>query len=454
MSIDAVTDADLVRPHWWSRFPAATEAHYRAWNLEKMVPVVRGISIPATVQWLTLPFLTAWWLGEDMRATIWIGELAVLLPITTLWAVMTHPRLRRALVGYTLALMPFNGVTLMYLCWVPFTDRIGPAGAITALTAATWFSFLPMIVRLGWRSSLLIGSVFNGVAAAMLLLDYADEQLTRSEVWVPLVFVAGSTVILGVASIAAELSHRRSYVQEQIIERQRRQLTESRRLIRRYVPPTVVEQIEAGNGLDVDTPVRRRVTILFSDVVGFTDLADRLDPESLTQFINEYLAMVSQVIEDHGGTLNEFAGDGFMAIFGAPAHAEPEDQVRSALAAAEQIHTRLPGMNERWFRLGIGRPIRTRIGINTGVLSVGTFGSEGRATYTAIGLQTNIAARIQAQCEPGTTLLSDTSWHLVKDQVPCEARGEVLVKGVHFPIGLYEPRPESGELTAQAVESV
>ena len=454
MSIDAMTDADLVRPHWWSRFPGTTEADYRAWNLEKMVPVVRAVAIPATVLWLALPFVTAQWLGTEMPTAVWAVELGVYMPVVFVWAVMTHPRLRRGLVAYTYVFQPINGVVLLWGCWAPFTDRVGPAGAITALAAASWFSFLPIIVRLGWRFAILEGILFNGAAAAMLLLDFSGDQLTRSEVWVPLTFAASTPVILGVASFAAESSHRRSFVQEQVIERQRRQLTESRRLIRRYVPPTVVEQIEAGNGIDVDAPVRRRVTILFSDVVGFTDLADRLDPESLTQFINEYLAMVSQVIEDHGGTLNEFAGDGFMAIFGAPAHAEPEDQVRSALAAAEQIHARLPGMNERWFRLGIARPIRTRIGINTGVLSVGTFGSEGRATYTAIGLQTNIAARIQAQCEPGTTLLSDSSWHLVKDDVPCEARGEVMVKGVHFPIGLYEPRPESREPAAQAFKSV
>ncbi len=73
------------------------------------------------------------------------------------------------------------------------------------------------------------------------------------------------------------------------------------------------------------------------------------------------------------------------------------------------------------------------------MLSVGTFGSDGRATYTAIGLQMNVAARIQAQCEPSQTLLSSSSWHLVKDDVACKPLGEVMVKGVHFPISIYAP---------------
>ena len=113
--------------------------------------------------------------------------------------------------------------------------------------------------------------------------------------------------------------------------------------------------------------------------------------------------------------------------------------MRQALEAAKRMHGRLAELNESWYRLGIEEPLKVRIGINTGMLSVGTFGSDGRATYTAIGLQMNIAARIQAQCEPGRTLLSGASWHLVKDDVECEPLGEVTAKGVHFPISIYAP---------------
>jgi class 3 adenylate cyclase len=177
-----------------------------------------------------------------------------------------------------------------------------------------------------------------------------------------------------------------------------------------------------------------------SDVAGFTALADQIDPESLSQIINEYMATMSDVVESQGGVVTEFAGDGLMAIFGAPETLEPEEQVLRALAAANAMHARLAELNKAWFRLGIEQPLRVRIGINTGMLSVGTFGSEGRSTYTAIGLQMNVAARIQAQCEPGGTLLSSASWHLVNDAVECDPLGEVTVKGVHFPISIYAPR--------------
>ena len=222
------------------------------------------------------------------------------------------------------------------------------------------------------------------------------------------------------------------------------QLQASQRLLRRYAPAAVAERIESGDAEAVGHPQRLRVTAMSSDVAGFTALADQIDPESLSQIINEYMATMSDVVESQGGVVTEFAGDGLMAIFGAPEALEPEEQVRRALSAASAMHARLAELNKTWFRLGIEQPLRVRIGINTGMLSVGTFGSDGRATYTAIGLQMNVAARIQAQCEPGGILLSSASWHLVKDTVECDPLGEVTVKGVHFPISIYAPRKRVG----------
>jgi class 3 adenylate cyclase len=154
----------------------------------------------------------------------------------------------------------------------------------------------------------------------------------------------------------------------------------SQRLLRRYAPAAVADRIISGDSRTVGHPQRLRVTALSSDVAGFTALADQIDPESLSQIINEYMATMSDVVEREGGVVTEFAGDGLMAIFGAPEQIEPEEQVRRALAAAHAMHARLAELNKTWFRLGIEQPLRVRIAINTGMLSVGTFGSDGRAT--------------------------------------------------------------------------
>jgi len=108
--------------------------------------------------------------------------------------------------------------------------------------------------------------------------------------------------------------------------------------------------------------------------------------------------------------------------------------VRMAIRMQERMRT-LP---ERWRSHAIGEVFEIRIGINTGHASIGNFGSEGRMDYTAIGRHVNLAARLQASCEPGRILISRTTWLLVQEEIPCAARGEIRVKGVRDPVTVYE----------------
>ena len=200
--------------------------------------------------------------------------------------------------------------------------------------------------------------------------------------------------------IVIEIVERRAFCKDQIIEAQQRELRNSRETIRRYVPRAVYEHIAAGDIVGIDAPTRRRVTVMVADLVGFTVLADRVDPEVLTQVVNEYMTAMSQIVDEHGGLVSEFAGDGPMAVFGAPDEMEVEDQALSAVRAAQEMQSRLPSLSLMWQRLGVSEPLRMRIGIDTGVLSVGSFGSEGRMTYTEFGLHANIAARLKRAVSP------------------------------------------------------
>ncbi len=216
-------------------------------------------------------------------------------------------------------------------------------------------------------------------------------------------------------------------------------LERSRELIRRYIPPAVADHIVKGKDELIDAPQRRRITILFSDIIGFTDIADRVEPEVMTQVINEYMAVMSDIVDSHEGTVNEFIGDGLMAMFGAPEPLAPENQAKQAILSAQAMQAKLPELNQQWRKLGLGEELQVRIGINTGMASVGSFGSQGRMTYTAIGLQVNVAARIQSHCEPGGILMSDATYQLIADAINCKARGAVECKGVHFPVKVYAP---------------
>jgi len=209
-------------------------------------------------------------------------------------------------------------------------------------------------------------------------------------------------------------------------------------LIRRYVPAQLAEKILAGEHTGTGHPERRKVTLFFSDVASFTNTADRMEAEDLSALLNEYLSEMAAIADDFGATVNQFVGDGIMIFFGAPEVTSDRDHALRAVRMALAMQRRMTELGEKWFAEGIQTPFRIRVGINTGVASVGDFGSAGRTTYSAIGNQTNLTARIQEHCEPGRVLISHTTWALVNDEIPCEERGEIEVKGLHYPVRVYE----------------
>ena len=186
-------------------------------------------------------------------------------------------------------------------------------------------------------------------------------------------------------------------------------LTES--VLRRFLPPSMVKAAAAGDlALDL-RPEPRLITILFSDIVGFTQMANTLRSRRVAELLNEYLAAMTKAIFDSGGTVDKFVGDAVMALFGAPEEVTPNEQVRRAIAAARQMLRALKELNQRWLEQGIvGEngvdPVRFRCGIHQGTAVVGMFGGPDRSDYTAIGPSVNIAARLQEVAEPNSVLIS------------------------------------------------
>lgn len=437
MDTDRIVPPELQRAGLLGKFVPVAEAHYKEWFLNRIWPATRVMLWISVFVWVTTPLVLPRVLDLDRtllppKATVvaWgIGFPAVLCP-----ALLGRRHLRMWMQPAVLTLTTFCA-----LAGVFWTDAANTPNLIASTTA--FFILLAPILQFPFRSTglvLLLTVPLTAVAAIVIADDDGTWNGTLNyQLWL---LSSASLITLGI-SVVIENGSRGRFVDEQVIIRQQEELVTSRAMIRRYAPPAVADRLEHGD-TTVDSPQRRRVTVFFADVVGFTTLADRLDPEALAEIVNEYLGSVAQIVESHGGTLNEFAGDGVMAIFGAPDELEPRKQVSSALGAARELHASLPEWSRRWYELGIDQDLQARIGINTGVVSIGTFGSAVRATYTGIGLQTNIAARIQAACEPGSVLLSKTSWHLIADTVSCQPRGEVEVKGVHFPIAMYEPDAE------------
>jgi GAF domain-containing protein/DNA-binding response OmpR family regulator len=180
-------------------------------------------------------------------------------------------------------------------------------------------------------------------------------------------------------------------------------LTES--VLRRFLPPALVQKAAKGElALDL-RPEPRMITVLFSDIIGFTQLSNTLRSRRVSELLNEYLTEMTHAIFDNGGTVDKFMGDAILAIFGAPEEISPNEQVRRAIAAARQMYRSLAKLNERWTAQGISQ-VQFRCGIHQGTAVVGMFGGSERADYTAIGPSVNIAARIQEAAEPNSILVS------------------------------------------------
>jgi class 3 adenylate cyclase len=205
----------------------------------------------------------------------------------------------------------------------------------------------------------------------------------------------------------------------------------------RYLPPQVYKSIFAGEQ-DVDiAPKRKKLTIFFSDIAGFTETVEALESEELTTLLNQYLTEMSKIAQIFGATVDKFIGDAIVAFFGDPVSRGPEEDATACVRMAMAMQQRMRELQSAWRDRGLEQTFELRIGITTGYCTVGNFGSADRLDYTAIGNAVNLAARLQATAERGEILLDGETQSLVKNHVMTEERGGVSVKGFSRPVRVH-----------------
>jgi len=215
-------------------------------------------------------------------------------------------------------------------------------------------------------------------------------------------------------------------------------------LVRSYVPATVAEWIlDADRAADIALH-RRTLSVLFADLQSFAELTESLEPDALTLTLEAYFAAVAGAVEKHGGSIHKYLGDGVMVLFGLEHPARADHGLR-AVRAARAIQEAVAALAARDT---IPVPLVVRIGISTGIVSVGSIGPLRRRDFTAIGPAVNRAARLQAHCRPGGVLLDHATWSLVRAHLRCTPRGEIRVKGVGEQLRVYEAGGCSPTLTS------
>ncbi len=180
---------------------------------------------------------------------------------------------------------------------------------------------------------------------------------------------------------------------------------------------------------------RRKVTILTSDIRGFTAISERMSPEEVIQILNIYLEYMADVISEYQGTIDEFMGDGILVLFGAPV-AREDDAVR-AVACACAMQLKMGAVNEYMKQFAFPS-LEMGIGINTGEAIVGNIGSEKRTKYGIVGSPVNLAYRIESYTVGGQILISETTLQEVKSIVKIAGHKQITVKGIEQPISIYD----------------
>jgi adenylate cyclase len=302
-------------------------------------------------------------------------------------------------------------------------------GVLFALLAAMTVGSVRLVKPL-WAVALIVG--LSGIYSLTTLWLFAYEQL-----WIPLV---PSLLAIMIPYGGMTLDN---YVREQ------RERIRLRAIFGRYVSPDVVEEIlENREGLALGGK-RRHITVLFSDIRGFTSISERVDPEQVVAFLSEFLAQATGIIFKHGGTVDKFMGDAIMAMFGAP-RPHDDDALRAVRAGVEIIQM-VEVMSPRWSTI-LGGPLKVGVGLNSGEAVVGSIGSEIRSDFTAIGDVVNLAARLEGLTKELATplLLSEFTAVEVNDTIPLRPLHHVRVVGREVPLliytvsGLYDGTGEVG----------
>ena len=206
----------------------------------------------------------------------------------------------------------------------------------------------------------------------------------------------------------------------------------------KYFSPQVYNSIFSGE-LDVTINTRRKdLTVFFSDIKGFTTMAEKLEPEILTNLITDYLTKMTEIAIESGGTVDKYIGDAIMIFFGDPESDGIRNDALACVTMAFKMKKALNGLRQHWKALGLAEPLEVRMGIHTDMCTVGNFGSTDRLDYTVLGNGVNLASRLESMAESNEILISENTFNLVKNDIDCNYFDEIIVKGKSHSIKTFQ----------------
>ncbi|MDG1473386.1 MAG: adenylate/guanylate cyclase domain-containing protein [Porticoccaceae bacterium] len=204
----------------------------------------------------------------------------------------------------------------------------------------------------------------------------------------------------------------------------------------RYFSPSVRRAILNDHQFN-NVSEEKHISIMFSDLNGFTDLAEQLNPDELAEFLNVYLSQMSEIAVRFGGTIDKIMGDSIMVFFGDPESRGVKKDAINCVAMAIAMRKAMAKLTSRWIDAGIENPPSLRIGINSGLCKVGHFGTANHLNYTLLGRAVNLASRLESSALGEEILISLSTYNLIKNIIECENKGQLEFKGFNQPVIAY-----------------
>lgn len=253
-------------------------------------------------------------------------------------------------------------------------------------------------------------------------------------------FTKGDEELLHTFACHAAIAIENAKLYENIREEERK-----RGIYQRFLSPQIVDEI-MNKAKTISLGGRRQnVTILFSDIRGFTEITEAKPPEYIVDLLNEYFAEMIDVIFKYGGTLDKFIGDGLMAVFGTPIYYK--DHAKRGVAAALEMQEKLKALNMRNRKRGFVE-LAVGIGVNTGSVIAGNIGSQKRMEYTVVGNGVNIASRLEGLAQGGQILITESTYNELKGlKLDVEKLKQVQVRGKRGAMDIYQVKSIKGKVS-------
>jgi len=225
---------------------------------------------------------------------------------------------------------------------------------------------------------------------------------------------------------------------QEIIEEKSKKLENIANRLAKYLSPQVYKSIFNEEDQNIKSAHKRKnLTVFFSDIEGFTDLSDILEPEQLAEIINNYLSEMTTIAIESGCTIDKFIGDAILCFTGDPESLGLEQDALNCVEMAIRMQKRIEEMRDYWIRLGVKDGLNVRMAVVTGFCTVGNFGSDQRMDYTVLGSPVNLSARLQALAPSNEILISESTLNLIKTNVKTEYFNEITPKGFARPVKTY-----------------